>query len=52
MNKLELISELGKETGITKMESAKAVDIFFDSIADALKKGERAAFWTGFLRKT
>ena len=42
MNRLELISELGKEAGITKPEAAKAVDVFFDSIAAALKKGERA----------
>ncbi len=42
MNKLELISELGKEAGITKPEAAKAVDIFFDSIAAAPRKGGRA----------
>ncbi|MEE4357499.1 MAG: HU family DNA-binding protein [Desulfococcaceae bacterium] len=41
MNKLELIAALKEECGITKQESAKVVEIFFDSMADALKKGKR-----------
>jgi integration host factor subunit beta len=41
MNKLELISTLKNEANISKMEAAKVVEIFFDSMADALAEGER-----------
>ncbi|MEE4355933.1 MAG: HU family DNA-binding protein, partial [Desulfococcaceae bacterium] len=41
MNKLELIAALKEECGITKQEAAKVVEIFFDIMADALKKGKR-----------
>lgn len=41
MNKLELVEALRKEAGISKAESAKAVEMFFDEIADTLSKGER-----------
>jgi integration host factor subunit beta len=41
MNKLELISTLKNEARISKMEAAKIVEIFFDSMADALAEGER-----------
>jgi len=41
MNKLELISALKKESNISKAEAAKVVQIFFDSMADALIEGER-----------
>lgn len=41
MNKLELISALKNETGISKTEAAKVVQIFFDSMADAMAAGER-----------
>jgi integration host factor subunit beta len=41
MNKLELISALKAEANISKLEAAKAVKIFFDSMADAMAKGER-----------
>ncbi|MDZ7832367.1 MAG: HU family DNA-binding protein [Desulfobacterales bacterium] len=41
MNKLELISALKKESNISKSEAAKVVQIFFDSMADALIEGER-----------
>jgi len=41
MNKLELISALKKEADISKSESAKIVQIFFDSMSDALINGER-----------
>jgi integration host factor subunit beta len=41
MNKLELISTLKNEARISKMEAAKVVEIFFDSMADALAEGER-----------
>jgi len=41
MNKLEMISALKKEANISKSEAAKVVQIFFDSMADALVKDER-----------
>ena len=41
MNKLELISALKTEANISKSEAAKVAQIFFDSMADALAKGER-----------
>ena len=41
MNKLELISALKDETGISKAEAAKVVQILFDSMADAMARGER-----------
>jgi integration host factor subunit beta len=41
MNKLELISALKNESNISKSESAKIIQIFFDSMADALAQGER-----------
>lgn len=41
MNKLELISALKTETGISKSDAARVVQIFFDSMADAMAKGER-----------
>ncbi len=41
MNKLEMISALKKEANISKSEAAKVVQIFFDSMADALVNEER-----------
>lgn len=41
MNKLEMISALKKEANISKSEAAKIVQIFFDSMADALAREER-----------
>ena len=41
MNKLEMISALKKEANISKSEAAKVVQIFFDSMADALVVDER-----------
>ncbi len=41
MNKLELVSALKNSTGISKTDSARIVQIFFDSMADALADGER-----------
>ncbi len=41
MNKLELISALKRETNISKADASKVVQIFFDSMAEALEKGER-----------
>ena len=41
MNKLELIAALKNEANISKSDAAKAIQIFFDSMADAMAKGER-----------
>jgi len=41
MNKLELVSALKNATGISKTDAAKVVQIFFDSMTDALASGER-----------
>ena len=41
MNKLELISILRAETNISKLEASKIIQIFFNSMADAMAKGDR-----------
>jgi len=41
MNKLELISTLNEETGISKPAAAKIVAIFFNEMSEALAKGDR-----------
>ena len=41
MNKLELISALKDKAEISKTEAAKVVEIFFDSMTDAMASGER-----------
>ena len=41
MNKLELIDTLKKECRISKKEAATVVDLFFESMSEALARGER-----------
>ncbi|MGD9577956.1 MAG: HU family DNA-binding protein [Syntrophorhabdus sp.] len=41
MNKLELISVLKEKAKLSKAETAKVVEIFFDSMSEALANGER-----------
>jgi integration host factor subunit beta len=41
MNKLELISVLKQRADLTKTEAAKVVEIFFDSLTEALSNEER-----------
>ena len=41
MNKLELISALKDNANISKAEAARVVQLFFDSMADAMARGER-----------
>ncbi|MFC1857168.1 HU family DNA-binding protein [Thermodesulfobacteriota bacterium] len=41
MNKLELIAALKKEANISKAEAAKVVQLFFDSMSEALARGDR-----------
>ena len=40
MNKNDLINSISNETGLTKTDSAKALDAFVNSISSALKSGE------------
>ncbi|ACN15772.1 IhfB [Desulforapulum autotrophicum HRM2] len=41
MNKLELISVLKQRADLTKTEAAEIVEIFFDSLTEALANDER-----------
>jgi integration host factor subunit beta len=41
MNKLQLIQALQKSMNLSKSEATKTVELFFDSMADALIKGDR-----------
>jgi integration host factor subunit beta len=41
MNKLDLIQTLCTTNGLSKVEAAKIVSIFFDQMAAALEKGDR-----------
>jgi len=41
MNKLDLITTLKNETGLTKSEAKAVVNLFFNEMASALAKGER-----------
>ncbi|MBF0379089.1 MAG: integration host factor subunit beta [Desulfamplus sp.] len=41
MNKLELIAALKDKSGLTKSEAAEVVEIFFNSLTNALINGER-----------
>lgn len=41
MNKLELISALKKKSNLTKSEATEVVQIFFDSLTQALAREER-----------
>jgi len=41
MNKLDLIEALKKETGLTKIETRKIVDLFFDEMSNTLVNGDR-----------
>ena len=41
MNNLDLIEVLKKETGLTKIEAKKVVDLFFDEMSNALANGDR-----------
>ena len=41
MKKLEINSDLKKESNISKSEADKVVQIFFDNMADSMARGER-----------
>jgi DNA-binding protein HU-beta len=44
MNRQELISKIAKDTGITKVSAAAAVDSFFDGLTRSLRKGQPITF--------
>lgn len=41
MNKLELISKLAEQEGLSKLESRRIVDLMFDTMSQALANGDR-----------
>lgn len=41
MNKAELINAMAAESGLSKVDSKKALEAFFTSVTNALKKGEK-----------
>jgi integration host factor subunit beta len=41
MNKADLVNALKNQNGFTRQQSEKIVDIFFDTMTEALSKGER-----------
>ncbi|MDD2583352.1 MAG: HU family DNA-binding protein [Bacteroidales bacterium] len=41
MNKAELISAIAEQSGLTKIDSKKALDAFIDVAGETLKSGER-----------
>lgn len=41
MTKSELIASVAEKAGMTKVDSAKAVNAFVEAVADELKKGEK-----------
>lgn len=40
MNKSDLVDAVAADSGLTKADAAKAVDALFETITDALKKGD------------
>ena len=40
MNKSDLVDAVSVESGLTKMDAARAVDAFCDVVTDALQKGD------------
>ena len=41
MNKADLVNSLKNENGFTRQQAERIVDIFFNTMADALSSGER-----------
>jgi len=41
MNKVDIITAIAKETGVTRKVADQAVALVFDAIADALASGEK-----------
>ena len=43
MNKTELIDAIAVASGVSKADTKKAVEAFFSTVADALKKGDKVS---------
>lgn len=43
MNKTELISAIAEKSGLSKVDSKKALDAFIESVSEELKKGGKVA---------
>ena len=41
MNKTELVAAMAEESGLSKKDAEKALKAFTDTVADALKKGDK-----------
>ena len=44
MNKAEIVQKIAKDTGVTKVTAAAAVESLIDGITKALKKGNSVSF--------
>ncbi|MBD3362917.1 DNA-binding protein [Candidatus Dojkabacteria bacterium] len=47
MNKADLVNQIAAATGLTKKDSAAALEAFMDAVRDALSSGKRVTL-TGF----
>ena len=47
MTKQEFVDQVASKSGLSKRDSAKAVDAFLDSVTETLKRGDSVSF-TGF----
>lgn len=43
MNKAELVSAMAKKAGMTKLDTAKALNAFVDVVKEEIKKGEKVS---------
>lgn len=43
MNKAQLIGAIAEKSGLSKVDSKKALDAFIDSVGTTLKKGDKIA---------
>lgn len=41
MNKTDLVNEIAKQTGLSKVKSGEAVDAFVSAVSESLKKGDK-----------
>jgi len=41
MKKVELVDAIAKKAGLTKTDAARALDVTFEVVAEALEKGDR-----------
>ena len=54
MNKLRLVEELKRKAAIPKQDARQVVELFFDSVATALARGERVeirGLWSIYVKR-